>query len=78
MDKYTQAHFAQSALITIDTQNDFTLEDAPFRIQGAAEVVPDMVLMLDKYRSKQVSISKALLVVFTKISYGSPRLECFQ
>ena len=56
MDKYTQAHFAQSALITIDTQNDFTLEDAPFRIPGTAEVVPEMVLMLDKYRSKGLTI----------------------
>ena len=56
MDKYTQAHFSQSALITIDTQNDFTLEGAPFRIAGTAEVVPDMVLMLDKYRSKGLTI----------------------
>jgi len=56
VDKYTQAHFTQSALITIDTQNDFTLEDAPFRIAGTAEVVPDMVLMLDKYRSKGLTI----------------------
>lgn len=56
MDKYTQAHFTQSALITIDTQNDFTLEDAPFCIAGTAEVVPDMVLMLDKYRSKGLTI----------------------
>jgi len=56
VDKYTQAHFTQSALITIDTQNDFTLEDAPFCIAGTAEVVPDMVLMLDKYRSKGLTI----------------------
>jgi nicotinamidase-related amidase len=56
VDKYTQAHFAQSALITIDTQNDFTLAGAPFRIPGTAEVVPEMVLMLDKYRSKGLTI----------------------
>jgi nicotinamidase-related amidase len=56
LNKYTQAHFAQSALITIDTQNDFTLEAAPFRIPGPAEVVPQMVQMLDKYRSKGLTI----------------------
>lgn len=56
MDKYTQAHFAQSALITIDAQNDFTLEGAPFCIPSTAEVVPDMVLLLDKYRSRGLTI----------------------
>jgi nicotinamidase-related amidase len=56
LNQYTQAHFAQSALITIDTQNDFTLEDAPFRIPGTAEVVPEMVQMLDKYRSRGLTI----------------------
>ena len=56
MNKYTQAHFAQSALITIDTQNDFTLMDAPFRIPGTAEAVPNMVRMLEQYRSRGLTI----------------------
>jgi nicotinamidase-related amidase len=40
-----------SALITIDTQNDFTLEGAPARIPGTAEVVPAMRVALEAFRA---------------------------
>ena len=39
MNKYTEPRIANSALITIDTQNDFTLEDAPAQIAGTEEIV---------------------------------------
>ena len=32
MGIYTDPHFAASALFTIDTQNDFTLDGAPTQI----------------------------------------------
>ena len=56
MDKYTKPHIAESALITIDTQNDFTLDDAPAHISGTKEVIPNMSLLLDSYRSNGLLI----------------------
>ena len=51
MNKYTEPRIANSALITIDTQNDFTLEDAPAQIAGTEEIVPNMTRLLQAYRS---------------------------
>jgi len=51
MNKYTEPRIANSALITIDTQNDFTLEDAPAQIAGTKEIVPNMTRLLEAYRS---------------------------
>ena len=56
MDKYTKPHIAESALITIDTQNDFTLDDAPAHISGTKEVIPNMSLLLDSYRNNGLLI----------------------
>ncbi|HWK52963.1 MAG TPA: isochorismatase family cysteine hydrolase [Hyphomicrobiales bacterium] len=56
MDKYTEPHFDTSALITIDVQNDFTLPDAPARIPGTAEVVPNVVRLLQAYRRRGLPI----------------------
>lgn len=56
MDKYTEPHFNQSALITIDTQNDFTLDDAPAFIPGTKEVIPNMIQLLEAYRSKGLPV----------------------
>jgi nicotinamidase-related amidase len=50
MNTYTEPHFTSSALITIDTQNDFTLDNAPAKIEGTKEVIPKMVQLLDTYR----------------------------
>ncbi len=50
LGKYTLPHLATSALITIDTQNDFTLLDAPALIPGTAEILPNMQRLLDAYR----------------------------
>lgn len=54
--KYTEPHFDRSALITIDVQNDFTLLDAPARIAGTAEVVPNIVRLLQTYRRRGLPI----------------------
>lgn len=56
MDKYTDPHIKKSALITIDTQNDFTLNNAPARIDGTASIVPNMVRLLAAYRKKSLPI----------------------
>jgi nicotinamidase-related amidase len=49
-DKYTSADWQNSALITIDTQNDFTLPTSPFKITGTLEIVPKMRQVLDTFR----------------------------
>ena len=56
MDKYTVPHMPRSALITIDTQNDFTLDDAPAFIPGTKEVISNIARLLDCYRDKGLLI----------------------
>jgi len=56
MEKYTDPHFSRSALITIDTQNDFTLTDAPAKIEGTAEAVPNMIRLLECFRNKGLPV----------------------
>ena len=55
-DKYTSADWQNSALITIDTQNDFTLANSPFKITGTLEIVPKMRQVLDTFRSMRKPI----------------------
>jgi nicotinamidase-related amidase len=52
MDPYTHPDMGHSALITIDTQNDFTLAHAPAHIPGTAEVIPRMCRLLQAYRKR--------------------------
>lgn len=52
MDPYTRPDMSHSALITIDTQNDFTLAHAPAYIPGTAEVIPKMQRLLEVYRKQ--------------------------
>ncbi len=56
MGRYTDPNFARSALITIDSQNDFTLENAPAQIAGTKEVVPNTARLLRSYRRKELLI----------------------
>ncbi|BCJ85168.1 cysteine hydrolase family protein [Effusibacillus dendaii] len=56
MSNYTVPHWERSILITIDTQNDFTLPGAPAEIKGTAEIVPNMKKLLDAYRSHHLPI----------------------
>ena len=51
MNRYTRPQLQQSALITIDTQNDFVLDNAPARIEGTLDIIPNMVRLLEAYRS---------------------------
>ena len=50
-DIYTAPEPHNSALIVIDTQNDFTLADAPASIPGTMEVVPAIKVLLDVFRA---------------------------
>jgi nicotinamidase-related amidase len=50
VDKYTIADWRNGALITIDTQNDFTLPNAPFQIAGTFEIVPKMTEVIHAFR----------------------------
>ncbi|MES9923015.1 MAG: isochorismatase family cysteine hydrolase [Candidatus Thiodiazotropha endolucinida] len=56
MNKHTEPHFNNSALITIDTQNDFTLDNAPALIAGTKDVIPNMARLLDSYRKRGLLI----------------------
>jgi nicotinamidase-related amidase len=50
VDKFTSADWHNAALLTIDTQNDFTLPNSPFSITGTFEIVPKMRQVLDAFR----------------------------
>jgi len=50
MDRYTAPDYARSALITIDTQNDFTLPHGASPITGTREILPNLRLLLIRYR----------------------------
>jgi nicotinamidase-related amidase len=50
-DKFTTANWRNAALLTIDTQNDFTLPNSPFSITGTFEIVPKMRQVLHAFRT---------------------------
>ncbi|WP_268794582.1 cysteine hydrolase family protein [Paenibacillus sp. DMB20] len=56
MDKYTKPDFTRCAVLTIDTQNDFSLPGAAAEIQGTHEVIPRMNCILEVCRSRQIPI----------------------
>lgn len=56
MGMYTLPDWSASALITIDTQNDFTLPGAPAEIKGTFDVLPNMKRLLDLYRVSNLPI----------------------
>jgi nicotinamidase-related amidase len=51
VDKFTSADWRNAALLTIDTQNDFTLPNSPFAITGTFEIVAKMRQVLHAFRS---------------------------
>lgn len=51
MDTYTRPDPQRAALLTIDTQNDFTLSDAPAEVPGTATVVPSMRRIAEAFRA---------------------------
>ncbi|KZE48863.1 isochorismatase [Brevibacillus parabrevis] len=53
---YTSPNWDSSVLITIDTQNDFTLPGAPAEIAGTSQVLPHMQKALEAYRANRLPI----------------------
>lgn len=53
MNAYLLPNWEHSALLTIDTQNDFSLPGAPAEVQGTLQVLPNMVKLLHAYRKHQ-------------------------
>jgi nicotinamidase-related amidase len=51
VDKFTSADWRNAALLTIDTQNDFTLPNSSFAITGTFEIVPKMSQVLHAFRT---------------------------
>jgi nicotinamidase-related amidase len=56
MDEYIEPHPDRVVLLTIDTQNDFTLPGAPAEIDGTAEAVPQMARLVKAFRSENEPI----------------------
>jgi nicotinamidase-related amidase len=50
MGKYTDPDWESSALVTIDTQNDFTLPGAPSEIAGTVDVLPVLRSLVGAFR----------------------------
>lgn len=60
MDEYTRPDTESAVLLTIDTQNDFTLPGAPAEIEGTAQAVPQMHRLLEAFRSADAPIVHAI------------------
>jgi len=56
MDEYTEPDYESIALITIDTQNDFSLHGSVYEIKGTYEIIPNMVKILKKFRDRNKPI----------------------
>jgi len=56
MDEYIKPRPESSGLLTIDTQNDFTLPGAPAEIEGTAQAVPQMERLAEAFRSADAPI----------------------
>lgn len=56
MDEYLRPHRESAALLTIDTQNDFTQPGAPAEIEGTAAAVPQMERLVEAFRSAEAPI----------------------
>jgi len=52
LNKYTDPDYKNSALIIIDAQNDFTLIDAPVKIEGTFELIPIYQKIINIFRNK--------------------------
>lgn len=56
MDEYTRPNRDRAVLLTIDTQNDFTLPGAPAEIDGTAEAVPRIQRLVEVFRTEELPI----------------------
>ena len=57
MGKYTDPDWEHSALVTIDTQNDFTLPGAPSEIAGTAKAVVSTAAVFESFALVTTSVS---------------------
>lgn len=56
MDKYTKPNLKRCAVITVDTQNDFSGAGAIAEIKGTNEIIPQMELILAACRKSRIPI----------------------
>ena len=56
MTTYTTPNLTKAAIITIDTQNDFSLPGAVVEIKGTFEVLPNIAKILEAARKNQLPI----------------------
>ncbi|WP_372008176.1 cysteine hydrolase family protein [Paenibacillus chitinolyticus] len=56
MNTYIQPNLVTAALLTIDTQNDFSLPGAPAEIPGTSEVLPVMGRLLEQCRARGIPV----------------------
>lgn len=56
MGAYTRPDPERAALLTIDTQNDFTLPGAPAGIDGTMDAVPRMARIAESFRAAEAPI----------------------
>jgi nicotinamidase-related amidase len=56
MDIYTQPDYKNIALLTIDTQNDFSLSGAIMEIKGTCEIIPNIKKIIQAFRKAQKPI----------------------
>jgi len=56
MDKYIRPNLKKAAIITIDTQNDFSLPGAVAETKGTYDVLPNIAKILNACRQNNISI----------------------
>jgi len=56
MSKYIESNFLRSALIIIDTQNDFSLPGAVAEVSGTIKIIPNIKKIIKIFRTKNFPI----------------------
>lgn len=56
MSEYTRPNRNNAVLLTIDTQNDFTLPGAPAEIEGTAQAVAKILRLVEAFRAADAPI----------------------
>lgn len=56
MSRYTEPEWEKSALLTIDVQRDFSLQDAPAEVPGTLDIVPHIGELLECYRAQGLPV----------------------
>jgi nicotinamidase-related amidase len=56
LDEHVRPDPGRAALLTIDTQNDFTLPGAPAEVPGTQEAVPRMGRLVEAFRDREAPV----------------------